>query len=266
MVRITACYSVGSFCALLLAFVLAIDLQAQGPPIFTDTPIMLGLEGSGIRTFGRYISKENSGVYRHIIALPFNITAKWQVGGIVPFVHTSPEGLENRFGVGDMKIFSKYLLYQKDSKRKTFRTLIKLIQGFPTGSSSGSPQLGNGAWESTIGFVNGYVTTEYGIYGEFAYSFTSDGLPDKVIYNVAFGLPLLPQQYPPKQVNLFLEMNGNHIPESGNNILLLSPGIQWITGRRLLLETGIQLPLIEEGAEGETTNFRYTLGMRILIF
>ena len=36
---------------------------AQGPPIFTDTPIMLGLEGRGVRTFGRYISRENVEVY-----------------------------------------------------------------------------------------------------------------------------------------------------------------------------------------------------------
>ncbi|MEE8289408.1 MAG: hypothetical protein V3R25_08335, partial [Nitrosomonadaceae bacterium] len=47
-----------------LAVILDIDNgYAQGPPIFTDTPLLLGLEGGGIRTFGKYISKENANIY-----------------------------------------------------------------------------------------------------------------------------------------------------------------------------------------------------------
>ena len=33
-------------------------LHAQGPPINTDTPIMLGLGGRGIRTFFKLVRKE----------------------------------------------------------------------------------------------------------------------------------------------------------------------------------------------------------------
>lgn len=35
--------------------IFVLDLQAQGPPINTDTPIMLGLEGRGVRTFAKYL-------------------------------------------------------------------------------------------------------------------------------------------------------------------------------------------------------------------
>ena len=40
-----------------LLLLLSISLNAQGPPIFTDSPLLLGLEGGGIRTFGKYIYK-----------------------------------------------------------------------------------------------------------------------------------------------------------------------------------------------------------------
>lgn len=254
------------FYSITLALLLPFKIQAQGPPIFTDTPIMLGLAGRGLRTFGTYVDKENAKVYMQPIAIPYNISSRWQIGVIAPFVNVSPEGLDSRFGLGDVKVFTKYQLIQRDGKGKTFRTLIKLTETFPTGNSKDLPSLGSGAYQTIIGLVSGYITTQYGIYGEVAYNFVSDGVPDNFIYNIAFGLPLLPQQYPPKQLNLFLEFNGNYIIEGGNNNLFISPGVQWIAGRRFLLETGLQIPLIEDVPENQKTNFRYTLGTRILIF
>ena len=252
---------------LILVFLLSgYNTKAQGPPIFTDTPIMLGLEGRGLRTFGKYISKENGTVYIHPIAIPYNFSSKWQVGVIAPFVNKAPNGLDSRFGLADIKLFTKYQIHQKDGKGKTFRTLIKLTESIPTGRTSGVPPLGSGAWQTGIGIVSGYITLRYGIYGEVVYNIISDGLPDNLAYNVAFGYPLLPQKYPPKQINLFLEFNGSLITGADNNSLFISPGIQYIVGRRLLFETGIQLPLMEEVPDGQETIFMFTFGTRILIF
>ncbi|MBL4861619.1 MAG: hypothetical protein JKY09_01190 [Crocinitomicaceae bacterium] len=94
-------------------------LHAQGPPIFTETPIMLGVNGGGVRTFGKFISKENVKVYIHPIAIPYNLNPKWQVGGIVPFIYKSPVGEGARFGLSDVKLFSKFQIVQRDSKGKT---------------------------------------------------------------------------------------------------------------------------------------------------
>lgn len=242
------------------------EVIAQGPPIFTETPIMLGLEGRGVRTFGKYISKENANVYMHPVAIPYNITSKWQVGGIVPFVNKAPDGVDSKFGLADVTLFTKYQVHQKDGKGKTFRTLVKVVGSFPTGNTTDAPSLGSGAYQTSIGLVSGYITTKYGVYGEMAYNLTSNGLPDNLIYNVAFGYPILPQKYPPKQINLFLELNGNLITDDGRNSLFISPGIQYIAGKRLLFETGIQLPLMEDVPVGQQTNFMYTLGIRVLIF
>ena len=239
---------------------------AQGPPIFTDTPIMLGLEGRGIRTFGNFISKENVNAYVHPLSIPYNITRKWQAGVNLRFVSKSPNGLATRSGIGDFIIFTKYQVYQKDGKRKTFRGLLKLSQTFPTGNSTEAPTLGTGAYQTTLSLVNGYVTTQYGIYWELGYNITTDQLPDNFVYNIAFGFPLLPQKYPPRQVNLFLELNGNQVFDDVGNNLFLSPGIQYIVGKRLLFESGIQLPLDESAPVDQQTNFILRIGTRILIF
>jgi Putative MetA-pathway of phenol degradation len=239
---------------------------AQGPPIFTDTPVMLGLEGKGFRTFGRYISKENVKVYVQPLVLPFNLTSKWQLGGIAPFINIAPKNAGNRFGLGDIKLFTKYQIFKKDGKGKTFRTLIKLTETIPTGNTTESPALGSDSWQTALGLVNGYITLKYGIYGEIAYNFTSNDLPDNLIYNLAFAFPLLPQKYPPQQINLYLEFNGNLITDSNQNSFFISPGIQYIAGKKLLFETGIQFPLVEEVPEAIKTRFMYTLGARILLF
>jgi hypothetical protein len=255
------------FYVLILVLLLFLsEAKAQGPPIFTETPIMLGLDGGGVRTFGKFISKENAKVYIQPIAIPYNISTKWQVGGIIPLMNNAPEGAESRFGLTDVKIYAKYQIHKKDGKGKTFRTLVKLTESFPTGNTSDAPPLGSGAWETTVALVSGLISTKYGLYGELAYNITSDGLPDKLIYNVAFAYPLLPQKYPPNQINVFLEFNGNLITGSGIHNLFISPGIQYIAGSRFLIETGIQLPLTQGVADSEKTKFMFTLGVRVLIF
>ncbi|MDX1629679.1 MAG: transporter [Fulvivirga sp.] len=241
-------------------------LSAQGPPIFTDTPIMLGLEGRGVRTFGNIISKENASAYVHPVAFPYNITSKWQVGVVAPFVSMSPDGMDGRSGIGDLQVFTKYQIFQKDGKAKTFRGLIKLTEIFPTGNTSETPALGTDAYQTSLSLVTGYVTTRYGLYTEVGYNITSDNLPDNVIYKLAVGYPLLPQQYPPKQLNIFTELLGNYTPDDVGNNLFVAPGIQYIAGRKLLFESGIQLPLDDASPEGQKTNYIIRIGTRVLLF
>jgi hypothetical protein len=55
------------------------------------------------------------------------------------------------------------------------------------------------------------------------------------------------------------------LKESANN-LFIAPAIQYIAGRRVLFETGIQLPLTEDVEVGQKTKYMVLLGTRILIF
>jgi hypothetical protein len=239
---------------------------AQGPPIYTDTPVLLGLEGSGIRTFGKFVKKESSNIYVQPIVLPYNISPKVLFGAILAVINKNPANLSGRIGFGDMAVFIKTTLYQKDGKAKTFRIVGKVKQVFPTGNTTESPALGANSYQTQFGVVTGYISTKVGLYSDLGYNITSNGLSDNFVYNFAVGYPLLKQQYPAKQVNLFLEFNGNYLVDNNSNTLFISPGVQWIIGRRLLIESGVQLPMVEQVAESQKTKFIYTLGGRVLLF
>ncbi len=241
-------------------------LLAQGPPIYTDTPILLGLEGSGIRTFGKFVQKEEASIYIHPIVMPYNISPKMLIGLIVPLVNKNPDTMPSKFGLGDMALFVKRTLYQKDGKAKTFRIVGKVRQIFPTGNTSETPALGADSYQTFFGLVSGFVSTKIGLYSDLGYNIKSNGRSDNFVYNFAVGYPLLPQQYPAKQINIFLELNGNYLIEPESNALFISPGLQWITGRRLLIESGMQLPLVEQVADNQKTKFIFTLGVRVLLF
>jgi hypothetical protein len=253
------------FLPVILFISLTSSAFSQGPPITTATPIMLGLEGGGIRTFGKFISKENANIYVQPIGIPYNITSKFQVGGIFPFKFITTKSAETTGGIADITLFTKYQLYKKDGKAKTFRVLANLKQSFPTGKTSSSPKIGSGLYQTYIGLIIGKISTAIGIYGDFGYNITSNGTTDNFLYNFSVGIPLLPQKYPQKQINTFLEFNGNYLFDPKIHTLFISPGLQFIPGRRLLFETSFQIPIIQENNAINKTKYMLLLGTIFLI-
>ena len=237
----------------------------QGPPITTETPIMLGLEGSGIRTFGKFISKENVDIYLQPIGIPYNITPKFQVGAIFPFKFITPTGAKTKGGLADIILFTKYQLYKNDGQAKTFRILANFKQSFPTGKTSTSPEIGTRIHQTYVGLIIGKVSTEIGFYGDFGYNITSNNVTDNFLYNFSIGIPLLPQKYPQKQINTFLEFNGNYMIDPNIHVLFVSPGLQFIPGRRILFETSFQIPVFQNNISINKTNYMLLLGTRFLI-
>jgi len=142
-----------------LALILITIVYGQGPPITTETPIMLGLEGSGIRTFGKFTSKENENSYVQIVAIPYNITPKFQIGGIIPFKFITPNTAETVSGFSDITVFAKYQLYKIDRTARTFRILANIKQSFPTGSTNSSPPIGSGIYQTYVGLIIGKIST-----------------------------------------------------------------------------------------------------------
>ncbi len=250
--------------SLLFVFVISLvifssKIFAQGPPIFTDSPLLLGLEGGGIRTFGKYISTESGQTYIQPLVIPYNVTTDFQIGGIQPYVFRFPDNGESQSGFGNFTLFGKYSIIQIDGRAKTFRALLKYTQTFTTVASNVSVD----ANASQFSIVTGYITINYGIYGTVGYTFVSNDLPDNLIYNFAFGYPVLPQKYPPFQLNLFIEFNGTHTLDINKHLLFVSPGLQLMTSSTFLIETGVQIPVIDDR---NNTKFVYTLGIRYLFF
>jgi len=250
---------------ILIGMLSGTSVFAQGPPITTETPVMLGLEGNGIRTFGKFISKENATIYVQPIAVPYNITSKFQVGGIFPFKLVTPKGAETTAGFADMTVFAKYQLYKKDGKAKTFRVLGMVKQTFPTGKTSSSPAIGSGLSQTYIGLVIGKLTTKQGLYADFGYNITNKNASDSFLYNVSLGLPLLPHKYPQKQLNSYLEFNGNYVFDPKVHTLFIAPGLQFIPGRRILFETSFQIPIVQNNITTNKTKYMVLLGTRFLL-
>ena len=249
----------------ILSHILIPVVFSQGPPITTETPVMLGLEGSGIRTFGKFISKENANIYIQPFGIPYNVTPKFQVGGIFPFKFITPKGAETTGGFSDITIFAKYQLYKKDEIAKTFRILANIKQSFPTGKTTSDPQIGSGIYQTYVGLIIGKISTAVGIYGDFGYNITSNKTTDNFSYNFSVGVPLLPQKYPQKQINTFLEFNGNYVIDPKIYTLFISPGLQFIPGRRVLFETSFQIPLLQQNITINRTNYMVLLGTRFLL-
>ncbi len=237
-------------------------LLAQGPPITTETPVMLGLEGNGIRTFGKFISKEEVKVYVQPIGIPYNVTSKFQIGGILPFKVVSPKEGESIAGLADVAIFAKYQLYKKDGTAKTFRVLANFKQSFPTAKEALAPV---DIYQTYIGMTIGQVSSSIGIYGDFGYTRRNSPAADNFTYNFSVGIPLLPHQYPQKQINAYLGFNGSYYFDAQTHEIFITPGLQFIPGRRILFETSFFYPVLQQNISFNQTNYMFLLGTRFLL-
>ena len=248
--------------AIILIFVLIgvyKQVYAQGPPILTDSPILLGLDGGGVRTFVNYSKFKDGTMIIQPIAIPYNIFSKLQVGIIQPVILSMNFNNINKFGLGNLSFFTKLQVLQYNKKNETFRGLIKLVQSFKTGKISVSPSYS----ESQIHFVTGYISTRIGIYATIGYSYVSNDLSDYLIYNFSMGFPLLPQVYPPFQLNFFIELQGRQTTEINKNLITVSPGIQLIVSNTFLFESNFQIPTVNSYNQFEYAGL---LGIRYLFF
>ena len=292
---------VGSL-ALIVLLLLPVTGRGQGPPIHTDTPIMLGLEGRGVRTFvkvvrmdkllqdGQEISNpmdSSMTVFIYPLVIPFNFTPTTQIGVIVPFLTKdlkSNTGDNSQSGFGDATVFLKQLVLQIDRKAETFRVAVKGSAKFPTGDDDSTPPLGSGSVDYGFSAAAAWVKSHWGLYGETIYVVnTSNGGADfgnRFAYNATVGYRLLPSRYthyPQPQLNVYLELNGSVVahtevdgvenPDSGGSTVFLSPGIQYVGGRRWLIEASVQVPLSDEPNGTQLgTSWTASLGTRVLIF
>jgi len=293
--------------AVAVAVFLAIPAGAQGPPINTDTPIMLGLQGRGTRTFVKVVRRtrllENGqevddpmrrSVTATVLpfAVPYNFFSdRFQVGLVAPLVNvdlSTIEGEQSNGGIGDVQLFAKYLLYQRDRRNETFRIASKAGVKLPTGDDEGLPALGTGSTDYFVTTVAAWMRGRIGIYGEGIYRINTSNenvdFGDAVSYNVAFGYRLLPaiyEIYPSPQLNVYLELNGtttgrsarrgdtiqNSGQNSGGTLVFLSPGIQYVGGRRWLIEGSFQYPIVNDPNGTQlATSWTSSFGLRVLLF
>jgi len=272
-----------------LLFFMRIGL-AQGPPIQTDTPIMLGLAGSGVRGFSKIIYKKSAKTSLTVLVTPLIVPVnlfsdRFQAGLIVPFkqITIRKSAQTNRVsGMGDAAVYVKYLLYQKNGRNETLRIAAKTTLKFANGSASATPSPGSGSTDVLVSSVAAWIKHRTGIYAEGIFAlngqFNGRNYGNAFYYNLAFAwraLPVVYDHYPMKQLNIYLELNGEaHLDDIGSDrqsfnnayaLIFLSPGLQYVGGARWLLESSVQLPLTDtRSANTLKDSWRFSLGFRFL--
>ncbi len=197
-------------------------------------------------------------------------------------------------GLGDLTLFAKYQLLQWDAPKKTTRLTFKGLLKLPTGEHEGSDgegnmlprgvQLGTGSVDYAAGLIFTHVVGRLGINADAFYGFNGETegfeFGDALNYDLALGYrvyPALYETYPSPYATVYLEANGRfqqksriggqRVADSGGHTLLLSPGVQYIPLRNLILEMSIQVP-VRQKLNGTQlgTDFIFKGGIRWLIF
>lgn len=210
-------------------------------------------------------------VYGLTERLAFSLTApyidKEQKSAVSPTISDS--------GLGDINLMSKYRIWSEDLPGEARR--ISLVGGLelPTGDDNAQLKLGSGSVDPVAGvlFTNQSLAQEFDV--DFTYQFNTKAssyeFGDVFKYNVAYQRRVWPRTLPEKgvysQVNLVLELNGEHarkdksnediVKDSGGNTLFLSPGLQF-AAKRWVLETSLQLPIIQD-LNGDQIETDYTI-------
>ncbi len=254
------------FCLIIfLTFISIRGLQAQGPPITGDKPIMLGAKRTVIKTLTE-IRKTDTGLYTAVpLMVHYLPTSNFLVGVHIPYIRYNMDGTgEKGNALGDIQLLLKYQFYKKDKTGKTLRMVAKTVQSLPTGKDIGFGGWSMDAYQGYIAWVTGYETIKYGISSELGYNAMAGGDQDELRYKLGFGLPLLKPSYPVNQINLYFEYQSSWFPKLDEYQLFYSQGIQYAKGR-FTWEAAFQFPLIQDISELDKRSFSIFLGTRYVI-
>ena len=244
-----------------LLFSGVLSLQAQGPPITADKPIMLGGNSFTSKTLMEFRNTQRGDFAYIPLMLHYLPSSNSLVAVHIPLIDYQIAGGPSATELSDIKILGKYQFYRKDGTGKTFRMVLKTVQQLPTGPSLDLMDIATGEYQSYFGWIAGYESLRYGISSEIGYNWMPNGSLSTFQQKLGFGLPLLKPQYPNKQVNLYFEYANVWVFERSWYQLLYAQGIQYAR-KNITFDAAIQLPLVNDVAEGRKLNQSFFLGAR----
>lgn len=236
---------------------------AQGPPITSDKPIMLGAKRVVLRTLTEFRQLEQGYALRVPLMLHYLPTANTLIGVYTPLVHYALLG-EQGTTLGDIQLLGKYQFYRKNGAGKTFKLLVKTAQTLPTGRQLSLDGMSTGQYQGYYGFLAGYERLNYGIIGETGFNYSPIPFFNEWRSKVGFGLPLLKPNYPVNQINLYFEYQSSYFTVQKRYALLYAQGIQYARGR-VTLDFAVQLPLYQTLLTAMRRRYSLFIGMRYVI-
>jgi len=238
--------------------------KAQGPPILTDKPIMLGEKRIILKTLTHNHVYEDASYWNVPFMAHYIITPNLLVAAHLPFASYSNNDGNSEAGLGDISTTVKYQFFRRDQSSKTFRAAIKLMQVFPTGISTGIDEISLGEWQTHVGLTAGYEALRYGLGVNLMYHQLGGEEDNFFMYKGSVGVPLMPLVYPPNQINLYFEYEGNIRARDGGHNLYFAQGIQYAM-RRVTIETSIRVPIIKNPTMDVGLKRVHYIGARFII-
>jgi len=250
---------------MVLFSVLSINpILAQGPPITSDKPIMLGSKRTVIKTLSEVRRTQAGSVINTPLMAHYLPTSNTLLGLHIPLVNHQPVSSNNNFSLGDIQILGKYQFYRKDNTGKTFRMVAKMLHTLPSGKKINADGISNGYYQAYTAIVAGYESIKYGISNELGINFIPQNKRHEWRYKLGFGLPLLKPSYPVKQLNLYFEYQNRWFFQQNEYQFLYAQGMQYAKGR-MTFETAFQWPLLQKMPLQQTIQYSWFLGFRYVI-
>ena len=204
----------------------------------------------------------------------YGINARLAMFGVLPYTHKDSAALgeadRSNDGFGDVTVFGRFTLHQRDWPGRTLR--VAGVGGIkaPTGSDNDSDQFGvlpaglqagTGSWDSFVGAVVSYQTIDFGIDAQLSYRENTQAnnfeAGDVWRMDLSWQHRLRPRVLTAETRSFLfgvVELNtivsersrrfGDSIRDSGGTIVFLTPGIQYAT-RKLIAEVALQIPLTQ---------------------
>lgn len=212
-----------------------------------------------------------------ISALGYGITGRLALFGVLPYVNKAleepaPGGRSTRDarGFGDLSLFARYTVLQRDAPGRTFRVAPFAGVELPTGNDGerdGSGRVpaplqpGSGSVDAFGGVVATWQTLRYQLDTQLAYRRNGEGNGFRAGHSWRLDGSLQYRLWPrrlgggtPAFLYGVIEaglahrgrdaVGGVDDPDSGGVALTLTPGIQYVT-RRWILEGGVGIPLLQ---------------------
>lgn len=213
-----------------------------------------------------------------VTALGYGITPNLAVFGVVPYVDKrleltsgTQQFARSARGIGDVSLFGRYTILQRDWPQRTFRIAPFAGIELPTGDDDEADsfgrlppavQLGSGSFDPFAGIVATYQTLDFQIDVQGAYRANTKAndfaFGDVMRLDLSFQYRLWPRAltggvpgflYGVVEANLIHqsrnEAAGIADQNSGGTSWFLVPGLQYVT-KRWILEAGVQLPISQD--------------------
>ena len=191
--------------------------------------------------------------------LTYGLTGDWAAGIELPYLRKE-NALGSATGRGDLKLFTKYRFWRKDSLGVQESAAIALKVKLDNADLGTTPALGSGSTDSILGLAYGYESRKWYRWASLRYrrnGQNGQGLRrgDMLRLDLVGGIRFTPTAYTKPDTVWLLELNGEFsrrdelngtsLANTGGSEWFLSPGIFW-TKRNFAIKAGVQIPIASD--------------------